>query len=230
MKKIIRKITHPLYKRYHFWYHRKPRKYTYKNVYTVVQPSVFSPINTISTKVFLDFIDTLELKNKTVLELGCGSGIISIFSASKNGKVTATDINEIAMDSLSKVARDQNFNIKTIISDLFDKIENRPFDYIFINPPYYPKNANSISEQAWFCGGNFEYFHKLFNQLTSHLSDTTNCFMILSEDCEFNSIKNIASKNDLLLTQVLKKTTPLELNFIHKINIKTSLKQYPKIL
>ena len=225
MKKIFRKLTHPFYKKYHFWYHRKPRKYIYKNVYTIVQPSVFSPINTISTRILLDFIDTLELKNKTVLELGCGSGIISVFSASKNGYVTASDINECAINSLSNAAMKQGFSIKTLISDLFKNIDTPNFDFIFINPPYYPKKPKNIEDQAWFCGENFEYFQELFAQLPSRLSDSTSCFMILSEDCDINSIKEIAAKNKLSLDLTLKKTNRLEVNFIFKINKISSAKQ-----
>jgi release factor glutamine methyltransferase len=225
MKGLIKKIIHPFYKRYHFWHHRKPRKSHYKNVHTIVQPSVFSPINTISTKVFLDFIDKLELKNKTVLELGCGSGIISIFSASKNGKVTATDINEIAIDSLSKAAMSQGLSIKTLISDLFKNIDTSNFDYIFINPPYYPRKPKNTIEKAWFCGENFEYFQELFTQLPSRLSNNTNCFMILSEDCELDSIKKIASKKNLFFDLTLKKTIRLEVNYIFKINKNSSSKQ-----
>lgn len=225
MKNLIRKITHPIYKRYHFWYHRKPRKYIYKDVYTIVQPSVFSPINTLSTRVFLDFIDTLELKNKTVLELGAGSGIISIFCASKNGEVTATDINEVALKSLNEVSRNQDFDIDCIYSDLLENINKSDFNYIFINPPYYPKKPKSVSEKAWFCGENFEYFQELFHQLPSYLEKNTKCFMILSEDCELESIKKIASKNNLFLDTTLTKITRLEVNYIFKINKTSSVKQ-----
>ncbi len=224
MKNLIRRITHPVYKRYHFWYHRKPRKYTYNNIYTIVQPTVFSPINTVSTKVFLDHIDTIELNNKTVLELGCGSGIISIFSASKGSEVTATDINVIAIKSLNEASFEQDFSIKTTVSDLFKNINPFDFDYIFINPPYYPKRPKDISEKAWFCGENFEYFQELFDQIPPYLSDTTNCLMILSQDCDLKNIKNIATKNHLSFVKINEKQTLFEKNFIYKI-IKNT---YPK--
>lgn len=215
MKKLFKKITHPFYKKYHFWYHKKPRKYRYKNVYTIVQPTVFSPKNTISTKVFLDYIDSLNLQNKTVLELGCGSGIISIFTSSKNAKTTATDINKIAIDSLKKVGLAQEFNIKTIESNLFDKIPKQSFDYIFINPPYYPKKPINIEEKAWFCGENFEYFEQLFKQLNEKLSKDT--LMILSDDCELEKIQEIAKKNKLALHCIFTKKLVTEKNFIYSI-------------
>ena len=217
MKKLINKIIHPLYKPYHFWYHKKPRKYSYKNVYTIVQPTVFSPKNTVSTKVFLDYISTLNLRDKSILELGCGSGIISLFSASKGGKVTASDINNVALNSLEKSSKKQGFEIRFIYSDLFENINNSNFDYIFINPPYYPKKPNSIEEQAWFCGKNFEYFKRLFQELPSKTTTNTNCLIILSEDCDVKTIKTIAKNNNLFFTKIYKKQTLLEQNFIYKI-------------
>lgn len=217
MKKLLKRITHPLYKRYHFWYHKKPRKYIYKNVYTIVQPSVFSPKNTVSTKVFLDYITTLDLKEKVVLELGCGSGIISIHAASKGAKVTASDINKIAINSLQEVSKKQNFNFNCIISDLFDVINKSNFDYIFINPPYYPKKPKNIEEQAWFCGENFEYFKSLFFQLKENSTTNTRVLMILSDACDLEKIKTIASKNNLKLELISTKRLSFETNFIFKI-------------
>jgi len=217
MKKVITKILSPFYKRYHFWLHRKPRKYSYKNVYTIVLPSVFSPVNTISTKVFLDYISKLDLEQKQVLELGCGSGIISIFSASKGAIVTATDINQTALNSLEKVSFEQDLKLNCLYSDLFKNI-NKKFDYIFINPPYYPKNPKNTEEQAWFCGNDFEYFKDLFFQLTNQYLSSTKVYMILSDACNLNEIKKIATKNKLELVLVHTKKLLLEENYIFEIN------------
>lgn len=216
MKKLLKKITHPLYKRYHFWYHKKPRKYVYKNVFTIVQPSVFSPKNTISTKVFLDYIATLSIKGKTVLELGCGSGIISVFSASKEANVTASDINNVALESLKKVSKKQEFDINCIFSDLFDAINKFDYDYIFINPPYYPKKPKNLEEKAWFCGENFEYFEKLFMQLKENNFINTTILMILSDACDLENIQKIALKNSFKLDKLVAKKLSFETNFIFR--------------
>lgn len=216
MKKLLKKIIQPFFKRYYNWYQKKPRKYVYKNVYTIVQPTVFSPKNTISTNVFLDYINVLDLKNKTVLELGCGSGIISIFCASKKAKVVASDINKTAINSLLSVGLEQGYMMQTIVSDLFKNIPKLNFDYIFINPPYYPKKPTNMEEKAWYCGENFEYFEQLFQQLNENLSEHT--LMILSDDCELNQIQEIAKKNNLKLDSIFTKKLITEKNFIYRIN------------
>jgi len=218
MKNFLKKIIHPFYKHYHFWYHSKPRKYIYKKVWTIIYPTVFSPIHTQSTKIFLDYIFLLDLTNKSVLELGCGSGIISILSAYNNALVTATDINKIALNSLKKASLKQNLTINCIHSDLFQNIFKRDFDYIFINPPFYPKNARSINEKAWFCGEQFEYFEALFKQLPQFISKNTLVMMILSKDCKLNVIFDIALKNNLISTKIYTKKTFYDAHYIYKIN------------
>ena len=217
MKKFIQKLIHPFYKRYHFWYHRKARKYTFRNVYTIVQPGVFSPKNTLSTKVFLDYISTLKLTSKSILELGCGSGIISVFAASKNAYVTASDINQIALDSLKQVSAKQNVKINTVFSDLLDKIDPNTFDYIFINPPYYPKKPFNLTEKAWFCGENFEFFEKMFFQLKQINPNKTTVLMILSNACDIVMIDKIAKKNFLIINPVSAIKLTFETNTIYQI-------------
>ena len=173
------------------------------------------------TTVFLNYISTITLKGKKVLELGCGSGIISIYTASKGASVTASDINKIALDSLKSVSQKQHFDINCIYSDLFKATPKICFDCIIINPPYYPRRAKSIEEHAWFCGKDFEYFEKLFIQLPNQLTSTTNCLMILSDDCEIKTIKNTAKKNNLSFTKIHEKQSLFEKNYIYKIEITT---------
>ncbi|MGX7667213.1 methyltransferase [Flavobacterium pedocola] len=199
-------------------YLTKARKYSYKNISVWVQPGVFPPFITISTKLLLEFIETLDLKGKTFLELGCGCGIISISAKQKGAVVTASDINETALEALKRNAADNAVSLEICYSDLFENLKERTFDYIIINPPYYPKNPNSIAENAWFCGENFEYFEKLFQQLPEFIStDNKKTYMILSEDCQIDQISTIAQKNKLHLKCILKKTVFREVNFIYQI-------------
>lgn len=216
MRRIIKRILDPFLKFGFSKYYKKPRKYNYENIEVLVYSEVFPPHLTISTKILLDFIKPLNLQNKSVLELGCGSGIISLFASSKGANVTASDINPIALDALKIASKKNNASISILNSDLFDAIKNKSFDYIIINPPYYPKNPENIKEQAWFCGEDFEYFKKLFQQLPDFLNNT-NALMILSQDCNINKIQEIASENQLILENIFEKKVLSEKNYIFKI-------------
>ncbi len=217
MRDLIKKITHPFLKFGLNWYYSKPRKYRYESSFVVVYPEVFPPQLTFSTKMLLDFIKTLALKNKSILELGCGSGIISVYAASKRAIVTATDINTKALEFLRKSAVENKVTIEILASNLFEKLENKAFDYIIINPPYYPKTPKSVKENAWFCGENFEYFEALFFQLPKYITLKNSVYMILSQDCELEKIKVIALKNEIVFEVVLEKIVFAEKNYIFQL-------------
>ncbi len=217
MRNFIKKITHPFFRISANLYFSKPRKYSYKGIDVLVHPEVFAPHFILSTRILLDFVDTLDLDKKSFLELGCGSGIISLFAASKGAKVTASDINHKALEYLEKAAQKNQLPIATIYSDLFTELESVHFDYIIINPPYYPKNPTNQKEQAWFCGENFEYFINLFKALSNRKNDQM-VLMILSQDCDIIQIEKIAEANKCRLEIVYETTKLSEKNFIYRIS------------
>ena len=218
MKRLLRKIISPFFQWWFKKYYSKPRIFEYQGIKTTIAPGVFPPNFTISTKLLLRYLENLNLEGKSLLELGCGSGIIALYSAKKGAKVTATDINEMALKQLKDSTKENNLNLNIIKSDLFYGIPEINFNYIIINPPYYPKNPENIAEQAWYCGENFEYFNNLFGQIPSYLSSQTMAIMILSEDCDIKRIKNIAKQNLLELNLLLKSSIQFETNYLFQIN------------
>lgn len=217
MRNLIKKITHPFLKLGLKLFYYKPRSFSYDNIRIAVHPDVFPPHLTFSTKFLLDFIQDINLKNKTILELGCGSGIISLLAAKKGAIVTATDINKIALENLEKNSLKNQSKIKILCSDLFENLQNKSFDYIIINPPYYPKKPKNIKENAWFCGENFEYFENLFEQLPKYLKNNIKCYVILSEDCDIKTIQSIAAKNNIFFSLELVKSNSFEKNYIYNL-------------
>lgn len=217
MKAIVKRILSPILQKASAIYLKKRRKYCYKDIAVWVEPTVFPPFLTISTKLLLQFIETLALKDRTFLELGCGCGIVSILAAKKNAKVTATDINPIALEALQNNALENNVSLEIIYSDLFENLKGKSFNVIVINPPYYAKAPQSIAENAWFCGENFEYFENLFLQLQKFSTSENTIYMILSEDCALDNIKAIALKNEMAFELVVEKTVAAERNFIFRL-------------
>lgn len=215
MIKKIKKALFPVIKLAFNTYHLKQRNYTYEGITVEVNSEVFPPHFTISTKLLLEQLKLVNLNNKKFLELGCGSGIISLFASSKGAKVTATDINNIAIKELKKASIKNNLSVEVLYSNLFENITDKYFDYIIINPPYYPKAPQNDKERAWFCGENFEYFEKLFQELPIYLA--TNTWMILSEDCEIAYIKSIAQKHELFFELIIEKSVLKEKNYIFNI-------------
>jgi release factor glutamine methyltransferase len=216
MKAIIKRIISPLLQKTSAGYLKKRRKYSYRGISVWVEPTVFPPFLTISTKLLLQFIETLALNGKKLLELGCGCGVISILAAKDGATVTAVDINETALEALRKNALENRVSVDIQFSDLFGNLAGKTFDYIIINPPYYPKAPQSIAEKAWFCGENFDYFESLFAQLPEFLGNSET-YMILSEDCDVAKIKAIAYKNGMAFELIQEKKVAAETNYIFQI-------------
>lgn len=217
MRKTIISIVAPILQRYSRWYFSKPRKYHFLTVKGVILPGVFHPQFTISTKLLMQYISAFKLTNKSVLELGCGSGLIGILAAQSGASVTATDINPKAIENTLLNAKSNAVEIQVIESDLLDNVSQQQFDYILINPPYYQKKAQTLEEKAWFCGENFEYFERLFSQLKNYFGPSSFVIMILSEDCELKSIQQIAQKNKIEFELQREKKVWGEKNYVFRL-------------
>ena len=111
-----------------------------------------------------------------------------------------------------------NVKLEVIESDLFDKIEIRKFDYVLINPPYFPKNPNNDEEFAWFCGNDFQYFKKLFNQMGNYVNNDSKIIMVLSEDCDIEMIKKIGEQSFFIFTKRYEQKIWGEMNYIFEIS------------
>jgi release factor glutamine methyltransferase len=185
-------------------------------------PGVFHPGFFFSTKFLISHLKYYKLKNKNILELGAGSGMISVFCAKNFAEVTASDISKTAVENIIANAKLNNCNITAIYSDLFDSIPNQNFDFIIINPPYFPKDASTESELAWFCGSDFQYFEKLFKQLPDYLFPETIVLMVLSEDCSIKTIEAIAKKNNIEIKLKDRRKFFGEENFIFQLHLTTN--------
>lgn len=218
MRRIRAKIMSPGLQLFVKHYFKKSRPYSYKGLKFKVFPTVFFPHFTMSTKMLIDFLEQKNLNGKSLLELGCGTGMISVFSAKNGARVMATDINPTAIENVKFNAERNETKVEAIESNLFDKITDQKFDYIIINPPYYPKAPSNIAENAWYCGEEFEYFKKLFPSLNTYFDENSTVLMILSEDCELSKIQEIAAENALLFSIETKKKKWGEWTYIYSIS------------
>src|SRR4051794_34878037 len=103
VKYIVGKTWQPLLVKYL----SKTRSWQYKDIQLEIPSTVFHPGFFFSTKLLLGQIKKLSFKNTKVLELGAGSGLISIWAAKQGAEVTATDINP---DSISCLKKNSNEN------------------------------------------------------------------------------------------------------------------------
>ncbi len=113
-------------------------------------------------------------KTDTVLEIGIGTGIVSLFLAKIAGHVTGVDINPTAVRLAGKNAELNSItNVKIFKSDLFEKIRGK-FDLIVFNLPYVPteeKTGEPIAA-AWDGGADGrKVTDRFLKQAIAHIKD-----------------------------------------------------------
>ena len=214
----FKKIIHHTYKPLLEYYLSSEREYRYQDIRIKVLPGVFHPGFFFSTKILLQFLESFNLESKTFLELGAGTGLISVWAAKRGANVTASDISRKAVSNIALNEKMNQCVIQKLNSDLFDSIPKQAFDYITINPPYYKKPAVSESDYAWAAGEQLEYFQKLFAQIKLSMNDSTQAYMILIDACDMEGIEHFASKNNIEMKNVYSKANYLETCSIYQLN------------
>ena len=95
-----------------------------------VLPSVCMPLG--NEQVVADYIPS----GRTVLEIGCGSGIITLYAAMKSRHVTAVDISPDALENTKLNMAAQGIeNVSVVSSDGFESVTGE-FEVVISNPPW----------------------------------------------------------------------------------------------
>jgi len=125
---------------------------TLNGVKLIIRKGVFSPTN--STKLVLDNIP--NMKNKVVLDVGSGSGVLGIYCALSGAKkiVSVDNDEKVVQNTKENVDRNDCKNIFSVIkSDLFENVSGK-FDFIFGNLP--------TSNRSWNLEGTTQDLMKTF--------------------------------------------------------------------
>ncbi|MCD6503742.1 MAG: hypothetical protein DRN30_05605 [Thermoplasmata archaeon] len=147
---------------------RFQREYEIEGIRIVVYGGVFDPKFSIST---LALMKNLKFRGKRVLEIGCGTGIISIFLEKMGNYVVATEIDEEAAFCALMNARKNGSKIDIIITDLARGIKG-PFDVVVSNPPYF-KGPERLSRAIFSQSSPYEALVKEARRLNAEKLYTT---------------------------------------------------------
>lgn len=122
--------------------------------------------------------ENLEIKEgQSVLEIGIGSGLVSMYASLLTDDVTATDINYNALELAEKNFKLNNINtIKLEFGDLFEPVKDKKFDVILFNTPYLPTDSDDIINDDLnyaFDGGldGRKVIDRFINEVSNHLND-----------------------------------------------------------
>jgi len=107
-------------------------------------------------------------KEQDFLEVGCGTGVISIALAKRAHNGIGVDINNEAVENSRQNAETQNVaNVEFFKSDVFEKVKEK-FDVIVCNPPYTKHEVrDNIDRMFW--DPEDEMKQKFFKEVGEHL-------------------------------------------------------------
>ena len=124
--------------------------------------------------------------SRATLDLGTGSGILSLAASRWSDSVVATDLNQRAVDCARFNARLNGVeNIETLAGDCFAPVKSRKFDLILSNPPFFitPQSEYVFCENPMELDG---LCRRLVKEAPAHLNEGGYMEML----CEWAQIKD----------------------------------------
>jgi release factor glutamine methyltransferase len=160
----------------------------------VVAPGVLHPNYFPSSTFLARALAGLDLRDRKVLDIGTGSGILALVAARNGADLTAVDINATAVEcSRANFARNGAMNNARVLrSDVFDALTaSDRFDLIVSNPPFYDRAARSDADRAFATGPDNDFFRRLADGLDSRLVPGGSLILVHSSDAAWEPIESL---------------------------------------
>ena len=164
----------------------------------IVRPTVFHPRYFLTSEYFAGVIDTLDLKGKSVVEVGTGSGVLSLAAARAGAsRVVAIDINPNAALSAADNARLNGLadRVFPLCSNLLSGVAARPlFDVILSSPPSFAGEPRDVADRAWVAGPGYRDIAQLFAEARERLRPGGRFYLLLSSDSDLGLLGRLISE------------------------------------
>ncbi|MBR4503636.1 MAG: methyltransferase [Candidatus Methanomethylophilaceae archaeon] len=143
-------------------------------------------------------IESLEVHpGERVLEIGCGSGIVSMHCAAEGCEVVAGDINPKAVDLARRNLADNNLPADVKETDVYSAIEGR-FDTIVFNLPYLPVDEEGLLAKAWSGGPDgLGPLPELLRGAPEHLNEGGRVVIVVSSLMDQSSLGDVLEGHDI---------------------------------
>jgi methylase of polypeptide subunit release factors len=154
---------------------------------------VYHPTPSSSSELFLRNLKAMD-KNRfgRVLEIGAGCGAISLYLAAHwKAEVVASDISLDAIESIRKNAATNGLSIKTVNSDLFEKIDEKDFDLIIFNAPLIDKEPENNVERYSLCDPGGHITRAYLQEAGRFLKKTGMAIVSISSNSAYEALDHI---------------------------------------
>jgi release factor glutamine methyltransferase len=145
-------------------------------VTNAVAPPVYAPND--DSLLMVETIAQLPLRGRRVLDMGTGSGILGLYCALQGAEVTASDIDEAAINQAAMAASALGIHMELRVSDLFSNVPGT-FDLVLFNPPYLP-SAEVQDKSVDGGSGGVMLVDRFLYALPNHLHNRAMALLLLS--------------------------------------------------
>ncbi len=150
-------------------------------------------------------LDAVEkVKVKRVLEIGCGSGVVSLALARRSIEVVAVDIKmEACRNTLTNFKRNRLPGVVHVVNgDLAAAFrESVRFDMVVSNPPYLPVEPSLSEDSSWAAGKDASLLKRLLENTLPLLSDTGVLILVYSSLLGLNGLKKALEEKGFLVEE-----------------------------
>lgn len=132
---------------------------------------VYSPHESSSTRFLLSNFPALGLDRPSgsLLEVGCGAGAVALLAARTGWRVTASDIDPVAVQATKANAARNGLVVDAIESDLFLAVAGEKFDCIVFNQPFYHVPRAITAKERPLAAENGVLHVRFMQQAAAHL-------------------------------------------------------------
>ena len=180
-------------------------------------PYIYEPSD--DSFLILNFMDENKtlFKDKSVLDMGTGSGILSVKAADLGSDVTAVDINEYVIEELKEKHLRKSIHFK--VSNLFSHIRGK-FDIVLFNPPYLPRLTTEDEAVALAVSGGkhgYEIIVSFLSKLNLHLKNDGFALLVFSSLTNKEMVDETLVKYGFEYVLIKKQDFDFETLFLYKI-------------
>ncbi len=190
--------------------HRQPYEIDVGHFDIVVLPDVFSPKYFTDSLWFAEELPAI-VQGGSFLEVGPGTGIITLYCAEAGSRVTAIDINPAACRNTRINAERYRIPVDVRQGDVYDTLApEEKFDFIFWNHPF---NDWDESVEMLVRAGidpRYDGLRRYVGEARVHLAEGGSLLLGTSDMARTSVIEKIAAENHYRLTTLRSVDMPIE--------------------